>query len=183
MYKKICNILDEFDEQVILVGHSMGGIVISQVAEERPQKIKKLVYLTAYLLQDGESIIQAFQEDKDSLLRNYIAMSDDGSLFTLKEEGLNVLYPDVSDEDIERIKKFNKPQPALLSATPVNLSEENYGSISRIYIECKNDHAITPTVQKDMYTKMPCDKVLTLETSHAPNYAAPEKVVECLLNC
>src|SRR5258708_26771291 len=47
----VTNLLDALplEEQVILVGHSFGGIVISQVAEERPERIQCLVYLSALL--------------------------------------------------------------------------------------------------------------------------------------
>ncbi len=52
--EKICKVLDAELEPVILVGHSMGGIAISQAAEYLPDKIETLVYLTAFLLRDGE---------------------------------------------------------------------------------------------------------------------------------
>src|SRR5450759_3496618 len=38
--ESFCNILDAQPEPVILVGHSRGGIVISQAAEHRPEKIR-----------------------------------------------------------------------------------------------------------------------------------------------
>jgi len=101
----------------------------------------------------------------------------------LKEEGIkDVIYPDVPDEDIKRILDRVVPQATMPFATPINITEENYGSIPRVYIECTNDLVITPAAQKEMYTKMPCEKVLSLEASHAPNYGAPEKLVEQLLN-
>ncbi len=43
--EKICTLLDSIDGKVILVGHSKNGIMISQAAEYRPDKIEKLVYL------------------------------------------------------------------------------------------------------------------------------------------
>jgi pimeloyl-ACP methyl ester carboxylesterase len=42
--------------KVILLGHSMAGAIISQVAENVPNKIDKLVYVAAYLPKNGESI-------------------------------------------------------------------------------------------------------------------------------
>src|SRR6185295_5208657 len=47
-------IIDATPEPVILVGHSRGGIVISEVAEHRPDRIRTLVYLTAFLVRAGE---------------------------------------------------------------------------------------------------------------------------------
>ena len=39
--KKLCNLIDAIEGKVILVGHSKNGIMISQVAEYRPEKIEK----------------------------------------------------------------------------------------------------------------------------------------------
>ena len=50
----LCEILDEQPDPVILVGHSLGGVVITQTAEYRPEKIRKLVYVAGYLLRNGE---------------------------------------------------------------------------------------------------------------------------------
>src|ERR687889_2155513 len=41
--------------EVILVGHSYGGLVIGGVAEVIPERIKHLVYLNAYIPQDNKS--------------------------------------------------------------------------------------------------------------------------------
>lgn len=181
---KVCQALDELDDRVILVGHSMGGVVISQAAELRPQKIKKLVYLTAYLLESGESLMQVAQEDQDSLLGQNIILSEDGSYITAVEESIKTVhFPDSTDEDIERVKELMVPQSTAPFATPINITEENYGSIPRIYIECTNDLVISPSAQKRMYTKMPCQKVLSMATSHTPNYGSPHKLVEQLLKC
>ena len=65
----IFEVLDRQPEPVILVGHSMGGLVISQVAEYRPNKIKKLVYLCAVLLKNGESLFKEESPPPDSIQR------------------------------------------------------------------------------------------------------------------
>jgi pimeloyl-ACP methyl ester carboxylesterase len=40
---------------VVFAGHSLGGAVISQVADQRPQQIGRLIYCAAFVLEDGES--------------------------------------------------------------------------------------------------------------------------------
>jgi len=59
--KTITDILDKQEDSVILVGHSFNGITISRVAELRPEKIKSLVYLTAFLLPNGGSFFKAVE--------------------------------------------------------------------------------------------------------------------------
>lgn len=53
---KAVEALDAAPEPAILVGHSRGGVVISQAAEERPEKVRTLVYLAAFMLPDGGSL-------------------------------------------------------------------------------------------------------------------------------
>ena len=60
----VCETLLSEPEPVLLVGHSMAGIVISQAAERRPDRIKGLVYITAYLLREGQALLQVAQEDE-----------------------------------------------------------------------------------------------------------------------
>lgn len=52
----IVSLLEQQPEPVILVGHSMGGMSISQAAELCPSKVKRLVYVSALLPQDGQSV-------------------------------------------------------------------------------------------------------------------------------
>ena len=48
---------------IILVGHSYGGMVITGVADRIPQKIKHLVYADAMLPEDGESVFSLTTEE------------------------------------------------------------------------------------------------------------------------
>jgi len=48
--QRIVDVLDACPEPVILVGHSMGGIAITEAAQARPDKVSRLVYVTAFLL-------------------------------------------------------------------------------------------------------------------------------------
>ena len=40
---------------VVLAGHSLGGVTISQVADQRPDRVARLIYCAAFVLEDGES--------------------------------------------------------------------------------------------------------------------------------
>ena len=50
-------------EPVILVGHSLGGISITAAAEHMPDRVRKLVYLCAFILRDGESLYSIARSD------------------------------------------------------------------------------------------------------------------------
>ncbi len=69
------------------------------------------------------------------------------------------------------------PQAAAPFATAVLTTAENFGRIPRVYIECLRDRAISPSVQRQMYTALPCRKVITMDTDHSPFFSAPEELV------
>lgn len=180
---RVCKVLDAQSEPVILLGHSMGGIVISQTAEYRPEKIKTLVYLTAFLLQNGEFMLQVGGGDTEALVLPNLVMAEDQSFATVKEEAIKqVFYGDCSDEDVARAKKLLVPQAAAPFGTPINITEKNFGRIPRVYIECLRDRAISPSVQKKMYETLPCRKVVSMDTSHSPFFSAPEALVDHLVS-
>ena len=180
---RVCQILDEQSESVILVGHSMGGVVITQTAEYRPEKIKKLVYVTAFLLQNGEVLLQHAEPDTEALVLPNLIMSEDQSYATVKEEALKeVFYADCSDEDVEFAKSRLVPQAAAPFATPVNTTEENFGRVPRVFISCLRDKAISPSIQEKLYTALPCEKVISMDTSHSPFFSVPEELANHLLS-
>jgi pimeloyl-ACP methyl ester carboxylesterase len=65
----ICRRMDEIEGKVILVGHSKNGIMISQAAEYRPDKIEKLVYLAAYLIPSGKTQSEYSALDQAGMLK------------------------------------------------------------------------------------------------------------------
>ena len=177
--QRVCETLDTQTEPVILVGHSMGGIVISQVAEERPEKIQTLVYLSAFLVQNGESLFQFASIDTDSLVFLNLILNEEQGYSTFKEDAplKEILGADCSDEEIAWSKSLLVPEPLAPSATPIHITEENYGRVPRVYIETLRDRGVSPTLQKKMYEALPCQKVISMETSHASFLAAPEVLV------
>lgn len=178
---RISQVLDAQPEPVVLVGQSSGGVAISQAAEQRPDKIEMLVYVGAYLLRDGETLLSASENDTESLVLANLVMSEDGSSATIREDAIREgLLADCSNEDVERAKSRFETQALAPVATPVALTEENFGRVPRVYIETLKDRAISPWLQKEMYERLPCRKVISMDTGHWPFYSAPEELAEHL---
>jgi len=171
----VVQILDTQLKPVILVGHSTGGLVITQTAEQRPGMVKALVYLSAFLLQNGERCVD--MHDPESLARENLVLSNDGGNERVKE----MFYSDCSDKDIAWAQSLLVPAPLQIAFTPVATSENNFGRVPRYYIECLRDRAITHSCQRRMYTALPCKHVFTLDTSHSPFLSAPQALVDHLL--
>jgi len=177
----VCGIVDSAPEPVVLVGHSRGGIVISEVAEHRPERVRALVYVTAFLLKDGQCLFDLAASDPQSLAPASMVMSADKSTSTLRAESLrDLFYGECSDEDFALARLCLKPEPTLPLATPIHVTAERYGSVPRVYIECHRDRAVTPRMQRDMQAASPCDQVLSLDTDHSPFFSRPDELARML---
>ena len=148
---RVVEALDALPEPVVLVGHSLSGTVISQVAERRPEKIGKLVYLCALLLPSAKSAIEASQEDGGSvILKNAEVQADQGRII-LSEEGMKeALYHDCP-EDFGRARRLISPQPLAPLGTPVEVTEGNFGSVRRTYVHTTQDRAVSRRPGEDIH--------------------------------
>jgi pimeloyl-ACP methyl ester carboxylesterase len=181
---RICEILDAAEEPAILVGHSMGGIPVTQTAEYRPDRIRTLVYLTAFLLPAGMSLFDEARTHDDSLVPPNMVFSDnDPSYVNFRMEVLReTFYGDCSDADFTLARSLVTPQPQSPLLTPLQTTAENFGRVPRVYIEALQDKAIPPAAQKKMHANLPCRQVLTMDTSHSPFFSQPERLAGHLLS-
>lgn len=170
-------------EPVVLVGHSLGGLTISQTAEEIPERIDTLVYLSAFLIRDGECQRDRVGEiGSASLMRMRKPVGDNAYLF----DGPDVkptFYHLCSDEDFNRAAERLRPQPAAIGATPLSLSPERFGSVRRVYLECSDDQGFLQPFQEKLYTEQPCEKVVKIPADHSPFYSMPERLAGALIEC
>jgi pimeloyl-ACP methyl ester carboxylesterase len=180
--QRVCTLIDAQAEPVILVGHSSGGVIISQVAEERPDKVKRLVYLTAFLAQNGETVFGMAEKDHESLVPPYLQPDQQSVTFKEGTPFKDILYGDCSDADVAYVTSRLVPQAISIFSTPVSITPERFGRVPRAYISCLQDHAVTPSSQKRMYTATPCQTVLSLNTSHSPFFSAPQDLTQHLIS-
>lgn len=179
---KVCSILDSETEPVILVGHSMGGIVITQAAEYRPEKIKQLVYVTGFLLGNGEILMQYAEPDQDAMVVPNLVMSEDKASAVVENSVLReTFYGSCSDSDYEKAKDRLVPQSGQPFVTPIEVTAGNFGRLKKSYITCLKDKAISPAYQEKMFISSPCDHVIEMDTDHSPFYSAPKDLVRHLL--
>jgi pimeloyl-ACP methyl ester carboxylesterase len=207
--KKTVSAIYKTEGKVILLAHSRNGIVISQVAEQCPEKVEKLIYLASYLVPNGKSMMDYALLDKDSLvLQNVIPKIDVKSAKQLiknfkgfKKHLINLLLPkklrthklsphifkealyhDCLPEIAELANVLLTPEPNLGGFEKLKLSTERYGKIPRIYIECLQDRAVTLFIQRKMQEDSPCDKVYQMNTSHSPFFSNPKELCDILLD-
>jgi pimeloyl-ACP methyl ester carboxylesterase len=180
--ESVCRLLAAEVEPVILVGHSRAGAVISQAAEECPEKIRALVYLAGYLLADGESVSQKAKEDAQSLVGPNMQLSQDRRSWTLREAAVReALYGECSDEDVVLAQSLLAPEAVAPLMTPIRVSEAKFGRVPRVYIECLRDRAVSLSEQRRMVIAMPCRQVISMDADHSPFFSCPDELTTHLV--
>src|SRR3990167_2297396 len=179
----VVDLLQQQDEEVILVGHSRGGIVISQAAEYAPLKIKTLVYLAAFLIPTGETLLEVLgRHPRDAGKPPDLVISSDKRSSIISTASVrDTFYNTTQDVWLKRATSKLGPEPMISFITPLKLTEANFGNVPRAYIECLQDRAIPIALQRRMVSILPCQQVATLDTDHSPFYSAPEKLAAELL--
>jgi pimeloyl-ACP methyl ester carboxylesterase len=179
---RIGAVLAEQPEPVVLVGHSMGGVVITQAASRYPDNVRRLVYVAAFLPGDGDSLkaLTELPEGQGDGVQDNMTVAGDPPVATLTPEAARDIFLHCCDEEQAAwaMGRFG-PQPVVPFLTPVSLSPA-VGAIPRCYVYCTEDRSLLPALQKRMFTERPCADVLGLPVDHSPYLSATTELVDGL---
>ena len=165
---------------VVLLGHSRGGIIISEVAERVPDSVNLLIYLSAFLLRDRQTLGATAQASRGSRT-SFVVPGSDGTTTTIAKEAVgSVLYNTTSPDLVRRAEGAVGVEPMKIFSTPLHLSEERFGRVPRAYIECLRDNAVPISLQRSMQAALPCSQVETLDTDHSPFFSAPDLLARAI---
>jgi pimeloyl-ACP methyl ester carboxylesterase len=186
--------------KVILVGHSAGGMTVSAVAEQVPELLLAVVYLSGFLVPNGMPLLAMLQhETMSSALAPKLFVGNPGAIGATRihvgstDEAYRSLlkasfYADVPESEFEHAAsqlhydESNAGAFALSEITP-----ERFGSVPRHYIRCTQDRAIPLTGQDHMIATI--DDAVggktithTLESSHSPFLSQPAALSRILID-
>lgn len=154
---------------IILVGHSYGGMVATGVADRVPGKIRHLLYLDAFVPADGQS------------LSDLVAGAPPAEPLAGWLIPPNPPSPDTSPEDLAWTAPRRRHQPARCFTQRLRLSGGT-PPFPRSYVHCtrKEGHDVFRQFA-DRLRADPAWRFRTMEASHSPNVTAPEALAEILL--
>jgi pimeloyl-ACP methyl ester carboxylesterase len=163
-------------EHVVLVGHSYGGVVITEAA---PQVggLQRLVYVAALVPLKGESAT-----DVSRLIRVRTELDD---AIELEGEHLRLdvgraesaLYGDCSPQIREWALSKLTPQTIASFRSPCTVSS---ASVLTRYVKCRHDRAIDPGLQNILATR--CEENRELASDHSPFLSHPGELMVALLD-
>lgn len=161
----------DVDGPVLLVGHSYGGMVVTEAAAG-PEQVAGLVYLTAFVPDVGESLLDLVTYGP----LTWIVPAGEGLLGVATGEEVELFYGDVAADDALAASLRLRPQAAASFAQPA--SAAGWRDVRSTYVVCTQDRCIPEDAQREWAQR--CDEVLELPTSHSPFLSRRDDVAELL---
>jgi pimeloyl-ACP methyl ester carboxylesterase len=169
--------LDAQTEPAILVGHSYGGLVISEAADGRDD-VAQLVYVAAVLVASEEDVLAQAGDFPPTPLMQQLEYTDDGFMIFSAETALDCFYQETPREIAEPASLRMRPTAAGgMAASP---GADPWKSIPTTYIVCERDRALSAEMQRVMAQK--AGRVESIDTDHSPFVSRPEEFCRILLS-
>jgi pimeloyl-ACP methyl ester carboxylesterase len=161
---------------VILVGHSYGGNVITGAADRIPERIQQLVYLDAATPSDGQASADSFPGRRDQI-EEQARREGDGWKIAPGDAP-----PDQRAEITEWARPRRSPMPIKTMTTPVKLTRGET-TLPRSYVYCTvgKTPGSAQASRAERVRDNPSWQYFELETGHNLHYSAPKETVEILL--
>jgi pimeloyl-ACP methyl ester carboxylesterase len=167
----------EFEDlrDVVLVGHSYGGMVATGVADRARTRLRHLVYLDAFVPRDGQSLLDLVPADVRE--RMHEGARTAGAGWRVPP---NPVPPDTSEADLAWIMPRRVLQPLRTFEEPLRLTGTSTG-MPRTYIYCTRSAPGDQFRQfADRARAEPGWQCLELDASHSPNVTAPAALAAML---
>ena len=160
---------------VVLVGHSYGGMVATGVADRARARVRRLVYLDAFVPRDGQSLLDLLPADIRERMRDSSKTTGDGWRVPP-----NPVPPDTSEADLAWLMPRRVMHPLRAFEEPLRFTGPD-GGVPRTYIYCTR---IAPGDVFGPFAERARREAgwqyLELEASHSPNVTAPEALTALL---
>lgn len=166
---RIAETIDAAEAPVTLVGHSMSGVTALLAAAARPDNVRRIVFLTAYIPAPGESILHLLKDDPASYAEVSRTEIDGLNAINVKAGSLGRdFYQDATPRDLARVQD----RVQLQSPTPfrhvAQFDPAAVAAIPKAAILCLRDRAISAGYQRTMAERAGCDPILEIDSDHSP---------------
>ena len=187
--QSIVDFIVEHDlNEVVLLGHSYGGTIISKVVEHIPERIKRLIFWNAFVLNDGESLYDNVPPHYQALFEQISSQSEDKSImmpFPIWREAF------INDADLE-MAQWSYDQ---LSPEPYQFAKKldlkkfysliQSGQVACSFLNCTEDTALPQGEwgwHPRMSSRLGLFRLVQMSGSHEVIFSNPtglaEKIVE-----
>jgi pimeloyl-ACP methyl ester carboxylesterase len=180
---RLCEVLATSPEPAVVAGNSMGGIIATQGAARCPEHVTSLVYVTAFVPKDGQSLLDLTKlpEGAGDQVQANITIEGDPPVATMPAAASRqALYGSCREDVAAWAIARQRPQPLAPFATPVSIPPGALDGINGYYVLCTRDRAIPPSLQRRMVAENVFAGVIALDTDHTPQLSMTDELAKAL---
>jgi pimeloyl-ACP methyl ester carboxylesterase len=171
----------EAGDDVVVVGHSMGGLTIPLVPEARP--VRQLVFVCAMIAKPGASLLEQLDREPEIFTPGFGGApardEQERSLWPDREETIRDLYPDCPRELAEWAAERLRPQGRPPNVEPCPLKE--WPDVPAAYLLCREDGVINPAWSREAARERLGVEPIEIAGGHTAPLARPAAVAEALI--
>ena len=164
---------------VVLVGHSMGGVIVPRVAAQLTERIHRVVWLAAVVTDDGETLLDAVPQSR--WIARAVTIEPDGEARTDPDLILDANLQDGTAEERAFVRDRHLPYPPAALVEPGRLREFLALGLPTGYITAADDHTIEPEVSARFASRLPGCRQAQVPGGHDCMITRPDEVTAALL--
>lgn len=176
-------------ERFVLVGHSMGGLTIAEIAKRIPERVAQLVFVSCIVPAEGQTMVDGLPPDIREMTRAALARARAGDVAALgvgTDASLQrvMFCNDMTEEQTRFVLDRCGPE------APVVFEEEVRRKgippeLPKTYVRLLRDQALTPGVQDEQIANLRGSpggevRVVELDTAHDVMISRPDLLAEVL---
>ena len=166
---------------VILAGHSLGGVTISQVADQRPDRVARLIYCAAFVLDDGESASDVMPEQMRTAITELSTTRPDRSLPMPWEFWRQNFIQTASEQLARESHERLVPDPYRPVFEPVKLRRPVHRELPASFVAFTQDKTMPPGFwQPGMSGRLNEGAVIEIDGDHQMLLSAPGPLADAL---
>jgi pimeloyl-ACP methyl ester carboxylesterase len=179
--------IDRLGRPVSLVAHSGGGVVATAVAEAFAPQVARLAYVAGMMLPSGMGFAELAGQLREAHpevagIGPHLLWSDDRRVSRVPPEAAIACFlQDCDPDDAKDAAARLTPQAESGRALVAQWTPGRFGRIPRLYVEATQDRSVALVCQRRMQQLVPGAQVVSLDTGHAPQLAAPDRLAAALI--
>ena len=177
--EKIDHFIESNDlKDINLVGHSMAGMLLPKIAVDERAGVKNVIFLAAYVLNKGESLMGLMPEDRKKIVLEGVANSDDNTFMPPYELAKESYFGELDEEAARNYYKLMTPQPY---APTTHESDLDLSLVEQPmhYIVCGKDVAVSRELAENFINKINCE-VHEIDSGHGAMLSHPHELARLL---
>ncbi|MEU4670454.1 alpha/beta hydrolase [Amycolatopsis sp. NPDC023774] len=168
-------------DRFVLVGPSGGGPVIQLVAQQRPERVERTVFVDAWVPADGECINDLLPDELVGAVTALAEQSTDNSVTLPPEMFLGAFMQDADEALAASVAARIAPSPLGWLTEPVRLSRFFTSGLPSSYVFLPQDQAVPKTAYERSATRLADARIVECSGSHEAMLTHPAEIAKALL--